>query len=76
MLYNRGAREIYDAWGADSGSGAPTWSAEACLPYFKAHEDNSRGASAWHGAGGVGGWEVYFTKLGVKRMYQLRGFQH
>ena len=52
MLYNRGAREIYDTWGADSGSGGPTWSAEACLPYFKAHEDNSRGASAWHGAGG------------------------
>jgi choline dehydrogenase len=64
MLYNRGAREIYDiGWGRTvtaaprqvSGSSSESespWSAEHCLPYFKAHEDNSRGSSKWHGSGG------------------------
>lgn len=65
MLYNRGAREIYDiGWGRSTspahtrlvgGSSSDSewpWSADRCLPYFKAHEDNSRGSSQWHGSGG------------------------
>lgn len=65
MLYNRGAREIYDiGWGQSklaasqqivgetcSESDWP-WSADLCLPYFKVHEDNSRGSTKWHGSGG------------------------
>lgn len=71
MLYNRGAGEIYDAWGAISQCAAaaggearecaPRWTAAACLPYFRAHESNSRcdahgpearEAGRWHGAAG------------------------
>ena len=65
MLYNRGAREIYDVgWarpappmhtqtvGGSSSESEWPWSADRCLPYFKAHEDNSRGSSQWHGSGG------------------------
>ena len=53
MLYNRGAREIYDiGWGQSSPDSEWPWNAERCLPYFKAHEDNSRGSSKWHGSGG------------------------
>ena len=49
MLFNRGAREIYDQWAK---GGAFGWAADDCLPYFKRYEDNSRGASEAHGQGG------------------------
>jgi len=49
MLFNRGAREIYDQWAAN---GAFGWSADEALPYFKRYEDNSRGSSTAHGKGG------------------------
>ncbi len=46
MVYIRGNRANYDAWGI------PGWSYADVLPYFKKSEDNARGASEYHGAGG------------------------
>jgi choline dehydrogenase len=49
MVYIRGNREDYDQWARD---GATGWGYGDLLPYFKKSEDNARGASAYHGAGG------------------------
>lgn len=49
MVYIRGQREDYDAWAA---SGLDGWSYDDVLPFFRKSEDNSRGADAYHGAGG------------------------
>ena len=49
MVYIRGTRADYDRW---SDAGATGWSYEEVLPYFKKAEDNERGASDYHGAGG------------------------
>jgi choline dehydrogenase len=49
MCYIRGHHLDYDAW-ADGG--AEGWDWDHVLPYFLRAEDNSRGASALHGAGG------------------------
>ena len=49
MLYVRGRPLDYDGWAAQ---GAPGWSYQEVLPYFVKSEDNVRGASAYHGAGG------------------------
>src|SRR3954452_25081251 len=49
MLYIRGRPLDYDGWVAQ---GAPGWGWRDVLPYFKKSEDNVRGASEWHGAGG------------------------
>ncbi len=49
MLYVRGRPLDYDGWEAQ---GAPGWGYADVLPYFKRSEDNVRGASAYHGAGG------------------------
>jgi choline dehydrogenase-like flavoprotein len=49
MLYVRGRPLDYDGWAAQ---GAPGWSYEDVLPYFKRSEDNARGADEWHGTGG------------------------
>jgi len=46
LVYIRGQREDFDAWGV------PGWGFDDLLPYFKKSEDQSRGADAWHGAGG------------------------
>jgi choline dehydrogenase len=46
MVYIRGNRRDYDDWGV------PGWSSAELLPYFLKAEDNERGASRWHGAGG------------------------
>jgi choline dehydrogenase len=46
MVYIRGNRLDYDQWGV------PGWSAADLIPYFIKSEDNERGASRWHGAGG------------------------
>ncbi|HTX31127.1 MAG TPA: GMC family oxidoreductase N-terminal domain-containing protein [Solirubrobacteraceae bacterium] len=49
MLYVRGRPFDYDGWAAQGG---PGWSYSEVLPYFKKSEDNARGASEFHGAGG------------------------
>ncbi|HEY1518414.1 MAG TPA: GMC family oxidoreductase N-terminal domain-containing protein [Solirubrobacteraceae bacterium] len=49
MLYVRGRPLDYDTWEAQ---GAPGWGYRDVLPYFVKSEDNARGASEWHGAGG------------------------
>jgi choline dehydrogenase len=45
MVYIRGNRADYDAWGAG-------WTYDEVLPYFKRSEDNERGESEYHGVGG------------------------
>ena len=49
MLYVRGRPFDFDGWEAQGASG---WSYNDVLPYFKRAEDNARGASEFHGAGG------------------------
>ncbi len=49
MLYVRGRPLDYDSWEAQ---GAPGWGYRDVLPYFLRSEDNVRGASEYHGAGG------------------------
>src|SRR3954451_18382801 len=46
MIYIRGNRADYDGWGVDG------WAWDDVFPYFLRAEDNERGASEWHGAGG------------------------
>ena len=49
MVYIRGNRADYDEWAA---GGATGWGYDDLLPYFIRSEDNERGASEFHGAGG------------------------
>jgi choline dehydrogenase-like flavoprotein len=49
MVYIRGNRADYDGWAA---MGFDGWGWDDVLPYFLKAEDNERGASEWHGAGG------------------------
>jgi choline dehydrogenase len=49
MLYVRGRPLDYDTW---ESQGAPGWGYRDVLPYFIKSEDNVRGASEYHGAGG------------------------
>src|SRR5689334_22528811 len=46
MVYIRGNHLDYDEWGV------PGWAWADLMPYFLKAEDNERGASRWHGAGG------------------------
>jgi choline dehydrogenase len=46
MIYIRGNPMDYDSWGV------PGWTFAELFPYFLRAEDNERGASDWHGAGG------------------------
>ena len=50
MCYTRGVPGDYEAWAVATGD--PRWSWQSVLPVFKRCEDNTRGADAWHGAGG------------------------
>ena len=49
MLYIRGNRLDFDHWNYLGNEG---WSYKDVLPYFKKSENNSRGASDYHGVGG------------------------
>ena len=46
LVYIRGQPEDFDGWGVHG------WRFDDLLPYFKKSENQSRGADAWHGAGG------------------------
>jgi choline dehydrogenase len=50
MIYIRGNRQDFQAWRDEHG--CTGWGYEDLMPYFRRAEDNSRGASAYHGAGG------------------------
>jgi len=50
MIYIRGNRADYDDWVTEDGCRG--WGFDDLLPYFKRAEDNERGPSEWHGAGG------------------------
>ncbi len=54
MIYMRGQSRDYDGWAATLGD--DTWRWQACLPFFKQHEDHWRGADDLHGAGNE--WRV------------------
>jgi choline dehydrogenase-like flavoprotein len=45
LVYIRGHRTNYDTWGSG-------WTYPEVLPYFRRSEDNERGESEYHGAGG------------------------
>jgi choline dehydrogenase-like flavoprotein len=49
MIYVRGSAVDYDEWAK---LGNPGWDFASVLPYFKKAEDNERGPSHFHGAGG------------------------
>lgn len=50
MCYIRGVPGDYDRWAEATGD--VRWSWQHVLPWFLRSEDNTRGADAWHGAGG------------------------
>jgi choline dehydrogenase-like flavoprotein len=50
MCYIRGIAADYDSWAQACGD--PRWSWQQVLPWFLRSEDNTRGASVWHGVGG------------------------
>jgi len=50
MIYIRGARHDYDTWRDEYG--CTGWGYADLVPYFRRAEDNTRGASPYHGAGG------------------------
>ncbi len=58
MIYMRGQAADYDGWRQAGNSG---WGWEDVLPYFLKSEDNYRGGSALHGAGGE--WRVERQRL-------------
>lgn len=49
MIYIRGNRGDYDHW---SSLGNPGWAFSDVLPYFRKSQDQQRGGSEYHGAGG------------------------
>ena len=59
MIYMRGQSRDFDGWAQLTGDDGWKW--DACLPYFKKHEEHYRGANAMHGAGGE--WRVDKQRL-------------
>lgn len=49
MIYTRGHPDDYNDWAQ---AGCTGWGWNDVLPYFRRNENNERGASVWHGAGG------------------------
>jgi choline dehydrogenase len=50
MIYIRGSRHDFQSWRDEHG--CTGWGYPDLMPYFRRAEDNSRGSSAYHGAGG------------------------
>jgi choline dehydrogenase len=50
MIYIRGSRHDFASWRDEHGCAG--WGYEDLMPYFRRAENNSRGASAYHGIGG------------------------
>ncbi len=50
MIYMRGQSRDYDQWAELAAD--PAWRWDACLPYFKRHEDHWGGANDFHAAPG------------------------
>jgi choline dehydrogenase len=50
MIYIRGSRHDFESWRDEYGCSG--WGFADLMPYFRRSEDNSRGASAYHGTGG------------------------
>ncbi len=59
MIYMRGQARDYDHWAATTQDDAWRW--QACLPFFKQHEDHWRGADENHGSGAE--WRVEKQRL-------------
>jgi choline dehydrogenase len=59
MIYMRGQARDYDGWAAATDD--PAWRWDACLPYFKRHEDHWRGGDELHGSGNE--WRVEKQRL-------------
>jgi choline dehydrogenase len=59
MIYMRGQSRDYDGWARQLGDDAWRW--QACLPFFKQHEDHWRGADDLHGAGNE--WRIERPRL-------------
>ena len=59
MIYMRGQARDYDAWAAQLSDADWRW--DACLPFFKQHEDHWRGGDALHGSDGE--WRVERQRL-------------
>jgi choline dehydrogenase len=59
MIYMRGQSRDYDGWAAQLGDAAWRW--DACLPFFKQHEDHWRDSDRLHGSGGE--WRVEKQRL-------------
>ncbi len=69
MIYMRGQSRDYDQWAELTGDASWRW--DACLPFFKQHEDHWRGTDALHAAPGFdpsgqrpgGEWRVERQRL-------------
>ncbi len=59
MIYMRGQSRDYEQWAELTGDEAWRW--DACLPYFRRHEDHHLGDNDLHGAGGE--WRVERQRL-------------
>jgi choline dehydrogenase len=70
MVYIRGQREDYDGWEKLGNSG---WSFTDVLPYFRRAEDQARGASTYHGAGGPLGVSDLRTVNPLSRAFVAAG---
>jgi len=59
MIYMRGQARDYDHWAKVAAD--EDWRWDACLPFFRQHEDHWRGADPAHGSGGE--WRVERQRL-------------
>ena len=70
MIYMRGQARDYDGWAALTGDDGWRW--DACLPYFKRHEDHWRGAAAAPGSEAAAAFAAHHGAGGEWRVEQQR----